>query len=180
MINLLPPPIKKQIAYAKRNRLARRYTLLLGSTLAISTAALGGAYFYVSMQLAQVDTELTAINDRLKQYNQVEKDAKAANARLQSLKTLATSQSKFSELLADIASVTPRGVAIDGMALTGDDKKPMRITAIASSYDTGLSLRDGLARSSRIAGADLESIARNDDGTYKVTVSVAFKTGSAK
>lgn len=180
MINLLPPETKTQMRFASYNAKLAHY-LKIGIALAVALAALFfGAHWYVGQQISAINSEIASRNNATAPYGKLLKEAAAVNSRLASYKTIVAGQSKFSLLLGDLAKATPQGVAIDAITLTGDDKKPVKLTALASSYEAALGFRDSLAASPRIGGADLETITRQDDGTYKVSVSIAFNPGQSR
>jgi Tfp pilus assembly protein PilN len=109
--------------------------------------------------------------------------AKDASERLNAIKFVQDTQTKFSTLIADVAKILPQGVSIDKVTLTGDDKKPVRLQVSSKSYEAILALRNSLVASSRISGADIESInQKSGDPVYsfKASVVVGFKPGLAK
>jgi hypothetical protein len=106
--------------------------------------------------------------------------AKDASGRINAIKYVLGAQTRFSAVIADIAKVEPAGVSIKSMTLTGVDKVPVTLIVQATSYNAALAFRNALVTSPRIAGADLESITSNNDGTYSANVVIAFKPGQAK
>ncbi len=180
MINLLPPDQKEQIRYAKLNRLALRYvwTLLvvagvLGGIFVWSFNRLGGETAQVAVDVKQKQGIITELNTSFMPK------AKDASDRLNAIKYVQATQTKFSAVVADIAKVVPKGVTIDNMTLTGDDKAPVKLAVTAQSYSAALAFRNALITSPRIAGADLESI-NSAGSTFQTSVVVAFKPGQAK
>jgi Tfp pilus assembly protein PilO len=82
-------------------------------------------------------------------------------------------------LLNDLSQFLPQGVALDGITLTGDDKKPLSVMISGATYDNILAFRNAVLLSPRIAGADLVSITNNANG-FQGNVVLAFKAGQAK
>lgn len=179
MINLLPPDINKQIKFGRRNAVLMRYLTLAVVVAVILAAEFIGGQIYVAQRIKAAEDEVANKNVSLAQYADVEKKVQAVNSRVTSIQAIQKSQSKFSLLLADLAAATPKGVAITSISLTGDDKKPVRVSATATDYATALSFRDSIAKSPRISAADIESIS-NSDKLKTVTVSFTFSAGKAK
>jgi hypothetical protein len=181
MINLLPPTQKEQIRYAKLNRIALRYVRVLLAVVVV----LGGIFAASVYQLRSVTTGVTKDVDQKTAMiallnNSFTPKAKDASDRLNAIKYVQDTQTHFSAVIADIAKVVPKGVSIDTMTLTGDDKTAMKIIMTTSSYAGALAFRNALITSPRIAGADLENITSSDGIIYQASVVVAFKPGQAK
>lgn len=181
MINLLPPVYKQQIAFAKRNAVIMRYLRLVIETGFV----IGVLVLVVSLKLnadtAQAEAILAPKDAAIRELEGMEKDARALSNKLNRIKTQRSSQSHFSALLADLAAVTPSGAFISAINLTGDQAKPVRISAVANSYETAVAIREAIVTSPRIAGADIETISPNSGGRdFSVTIVATFKPGQAR
>ncbi len=184
MINLLPQTLKEEVAYSRKNTTVMRY-LKLGIMVSVMLVAiLYGARYYLNQQIAQTQNSIANKQLQIGHYKSLQHDAKLVNARLVSIQKVQTGQAKFSLLLSDLAQYMPKGTAITSLTLTGDDKKPVRLTVEAQDYKTALGFRDSIARSQRISAADIETIEATTDAagktTYKVTITFTFSPGAAK
>ena len=180
-INLLPPQIKEQLAYSKRNIHLRRYVVLL-ALVAVSLASLiAGVYWYSGQQ---VDRLSQTLSDRQKQRSAY-KDTEAKLQSLQSsvglIEKLFTEKTQFSSVLGDLAAVLPSGTYIDSISLTGDDKKPLKLLVTADTLTQAGLVRNALLESTRISDIDIQSI-NKDEATnkYAVDLVIAFKEGQAR
>lgn len=184
MINLLPPDIKQEIIYSKRNSVLLHYTVLVGAVMIILAGALMAARLYLNSQIDSVSLQIQEKEAQIAKYKDLESTAKTLNARIVSIQKIQKDQAKFSVLLDDLAKNIPQGTAITSLTLTGNDKAPVQIKVKAVDYKTATSVREGISKSARISAADIESIqgpeGQNSDGTYTVTVSFAFNQGQAK
>jgi Tfp pilus assembly protein PilN len=180
MINLLPPQAKSESTYAKRNQVMLRYISLLILIALVLAVELGGAAVYIQQQGEKYTKETEAKTSQIATFKSLEDQAKAANSRLKAFKTLSGNQARFSSLLADLASHTPKGVSINSITLTGDASQAVKIAATANSYASAAGFRDALATSDRVKDAAIEDIANPGEGVYKVNVTVAFKPGGSK
>lgn len=181
MINLLPPDLKEQIRYAKLNRLALRYFRVLIAVVAVLAGVFASTFYLLDQQGANIAADVTAKQRKITELNKnVTPKAKDASDRLNAIKYVQATQTRFSAVVADIAKVVPQGVTIDSMTLTGVDTAPVKLAVTATTYEKALAFRNALITSPRIAGADLESIAVGSNNTYSTSVVIAFKPGQAK
>lgn len=177
MINLLPPQIKEQIAFSKRN--SKMVKLIW--VLSISAAVLGGLFFvgltYLNARNKTAETELhTALNAP---STEIEKTVQGINQKLSTVKKLGATKHRYSALLRELSAALPPGSFIREISLKGDNK-PIDLVVISSSYSSAVAARDSLAAlSDRIAGVDIETVS-SDSGNFAVTLNVAFKPGMAK
>ncbi len=184
MINLLPPGLKEQIHYARLNRLTLRYVRVVAVVLVVLAAIFVWTLHLLSAQAAAVTAD---VNDKQKTIAQLSNTllpkAKDASERLNAIKFVQGTQTRFSAVVADIAKVLPQGVSIDSMTLTGNDAQPVRIGVSSTSYDGVLAFRNALTTSPRIAGADIESIAQKPQAgaaAFAASIVIGFLPGKAK
>ena len=179
MINLMPPPVKEQLRYSKYNRAALHYLQLVVVVVAILAAIFMVAIIYLDRQVASIQTDLATKTQAIAAFAPDKAVAADAAARLNAIKLIQSSQTRFSQLLYDLAAVLPQGVSISGIALTGDATKPVIVSVSGHTYDQVLAFRDAVVTSPRIAGADLQNITQTTTG-YQAGVVLAFKPGEAK
>lgn len=181
MINLMPPDMKEQIKFAKFNRVLVRYLQLVVVVSLALGAVFGGAIYWIGQQTTVATADAADKQATITQLNkEFVPQAKAAAGRLNAIKFVQSSQTHFSQVIADIAKVIPNGVTIDTLTLTGQDNVPVTVAITADSYNDALAFRNALITSPRIAGADLESITTNDSKLYQANVVIAFKPGEAR
>lgn len=180
MINMLPPALKEQMRYARLNRLALQYVRGLAAMLVVLAAVFAVSLYFLNEQSAMLTNDVASKRESIKQYEPDVKLAQEAASRLAAIKTIQASQTRFSLLLDDLAKVLPRGVAIGSINLTGDDKKPVRVSVSGNSYNAILAFRESLAGSPRISGVDLENVTQSSPGVYAASVVIAFKPGQAR
>lgn len=179
MINLLPTDLKEQIRFAKLNRLALRYLQIVILILVILSIVFIAALFYINMQTTQVSKDVITKQAAIAATTGFQKQAKDASDRLVAIKSIQSSQTRFSLLLNDLAKVLPKGVSMDSITLTGNDKAPVKLSITGSTYDSILAFRESLVTSPRISGADLENITQSG-GFFTASVVIGFKPGQAR
>jgi cell division protein FtsL len=180
MINLLPPSFKEQVRFAKHNAILIRYLKLAVLLIIVLGVSFGGTYYYLTRRIASTNAAMASKQEVIGSYTDIETQVKELNSRVAAIKTIQSSQPRFSLLLSDIAKFTLKGTAISSLALTGDDSKPVVISATAGSYTAAVSLRDALVASPRISGADIQSITGQSDGSFSVNIVIGFKPGQAR
>lgn len=179
MINLLPPLVKEQIAYSKKSVGLFRYIMLIGGLGLILAATFLGAEWYVRQNLAREEEQLASRLKTVESFKGIETEVRDINGRLQSISTIQKSQAKFSNVLTDLAAALPKGAFINAITLTGDERKPLKISLTADSYATAVACRTALALSPRIANVDIDGISATTSG-FRADITLAFKPGLAK
>ncbi len=181
MINLLPPHLKEEIAYSKRNALMRRYVVVALVLAVVLVGGLLGGRYYLNRQVANTNAAIAVKQRQIAQYAGLANQASTLGERLTAIGAIQKNQAKFSELLSNLAAVMPQGTAISSLTLTGNDKQPVQLTVAATNYANALAFRDSIIASKRISAADIESITPGAvAGTYNVIVTFAFNPGEAK
>jgi Tfp pilus assembly protein PilN len=140
----------------------------------------GGALYLLKQQADAVAADVVG---KQKQIDEIGKKflpkATDASERLNAIKFVQTSQTKFSVLVADLVKVLPKDVDLESITLTGEAAKPVNMTVTAKTYDQVLALRNALVLSERVAAADIVSISQGT-GIWNATLNVAFKPGRAQ
>jgi Tfp pilus assembly protein PilN len=181
VINLMPPDLKSQIRFAKLNRLALRYLRVMFVVVVVLAVVFGGALYLLREQTNKVASDVTT---KQKDIEKISKDflpkAQDASERLNAIKFVQDSQTKFSVLIADLVKVLPKDTDLETVVLTGDEAKPVQMTVSTKTYDQVLALRKALAeKSTRIANADVVNIVQVQGG-WTGTLVIGFKPGMAK
>ncbi len=181
MINLIPPQLKQELKFARRNASLVRF-LVIAAILAVAVGSgFAGTTYYLNQRTAKVEQDIAAKKSSADSYHTTIAAAKALNDRVSAIKTIQSGQPKFSLLLSDIAKFTLKGTSISSISLTGADNKPVQISAVAANYTAAVSLRDALASSPRISAADIISVVNNSqNNNYTVVIVIGFKPGQAR
>lgn len=179
MINLLPPLVKEQMRFARMNASATKMVRLIIILLILVFGAFAGTFWLLDQKIASANRRLSDQQKQIDSYKSTEEQVRLVNERLSSIKNIQSLQPKFSALLVDLAAVTPKGVTLNGITLTGNDKKPVRLVVTANSTNAAVSYRETLLTSQRIQAADIENIAVANN-TVTATIAISFKPGKAK
>ncbi len=180
MINLLPPELKNQIAFAKRNATLVRYFRALIIAAIVLALVVTGSDWFVKHRLDQAAHDLADRMAKIATYSTTEQNAKNLQDQLQAISQVQQGQTHFSTLLQELATLTPAGVSWDSLNLSSDNKKPSQITVTANSFAAISGFRDALASSKRVQGVDIENITNPSAGAYKAQLDIAFKPGATR
>ena len=176
MINILPPELKEQIVYSKRNVIARNYLFALIIIALLVGAALTASHIYANQQISNLESDIERAAERAEEFEDLEASVSTLNTQLQAIDKLIEQRPQFALLLEDIASVLPPGSYINGISLSEDmEDQPMQLQITAQSQQQAISVRDELLESNRIQSADIQNVSDVDeDGTVNVSVVIAF------
>lgn len=181
MINVLPPEVKSQLNYAKRNSRLLRYVSLTGLVLLALSALLGTGFWYADRQINSYQQSLAIKQTERQSHAETEAKIESLQANLNLIDKLLTEKTRYSILLNDLAAVLPDNSYITHLTLTGDDKEPLEISVATDSFNRAAEVRNGLISSKRIKSADIQNVSENEDGEgYNAVIIAAFEPGQAR
>ncbi len=146
MINLLPPDIKAEYGYARRNsHLVHLVTvLMLGLVGLAAIAAAGFVYLHqsASAYTRQADTTKQTLVDQ--NQAEIEKQAGEMSDNLKLAVQVLSQEVLFSQLLKQLAVVVPSNVNLTGVTIS-ELKGALDITASTRDYNAATQLQVNLA-----------------------------------
>jgi Tfp pilus assembly protein PilN len=162
MINLLPPALKENYRYARRNRRLLKWIVAL-------IASLCGVAFITSVGLLTINNSIDSYKSRITttQYQLTKGNSGAAEQQVvaisNNLKLMVDVLSKevlFSKLLAQLGSITPPNVILTNLSIA-QNQSAIEITAQTVNYNAATQLQVNLSDPSNkiFTKADLVSIA---------------------
>ena len=178
MINLLPPKLKSEYHYARRNTLLRRWLGIIGASfvgLAVITA--GGAW-YLRQTASTFTAQATAMEQTLESQKQteIETQVKDISNNLKLSVQVLSQEVLFSQLFKQLAVIVPTNATLSNLSITqltgGVD-----ITAKTTDYNAATQLQVNLADPSNkiFSKADIVGITcttGTSAGRYPCTVTV--------
>lgn len=180
MINLLPPPLKEQVRYARMNRIVLRYLKLTALVVVVLAAVFAGADYLIRQQINSIASDTASKESQLAaERNSFLPEAEDANQRLSAIEYVQSTQTDFSGLISQIVSLMPVGVSLSGISLTGDSQQPVTLSISAQTYDEVLALRNSLTNDPNISAVDIVSITGKSTA-WSGTLVIAFKPGKAQ
>lgn len=158
MINLVPPAIKEERRYGRKNVSLFGYSIALALTaLATAIIMIVGIQFIASDEpmlqerLDESNVEIAALESDIKPVEQIAE-------RLETAKQLDDKSIDFSELIPKIAAVLPDGVVLNALALTGGSTDPLQLDVDLRSAELGPVTIRNLIDSDLFEAADISTL----------------------
>ena len=190
MINLLPPIIKENRDYGRKNLSLLGYSIAL-----LATALMTAGIMVVSLQfIGAEEPELRKKNNEDQQtIAKLEEEVKKVESiatQLQTAKKINDLSISFSELIPKIGAVLPDGVILNALSFTGGPTDPLQLDVDLTNASLAAILIRNLDESELFEAADISSLSPRGTGTaadttetntYSFTASItASFTGTAE
>ena len=162
-LNLLPPAIKEDIAYAKKN--ASLYQVLIKLIAGfVAMAAIVGVVGYIVYSNQQIASEEKNVSEnQLASWKTTESDAKDFSDRLTLVSTIGASRLDWPLIFSEIAKSTPANVKMSSFDFTKNATDRATLSGFAmSNADIG-TFRELLSKSSLFNYVDIENTATATD-----------------
>lgn len=180
MINLLPPDVKENYLYARRNTLLRKWAIVL----IISIIALGGIIVAGNMYLNQSSRNLSKqISEgteqlKIQKLEETQKQVEGISSSLKLVVQVLGREVLFSKLLQQIGAAMPPGAVLTNLSIN-KLQGGLDLQAAATSYQTATQVQVNLQDPANkiFEKADIVSIQCGNSGsalskTYPCTVQV--------
>lgn len=189
MINLLPPDLKSDYRYARRNTSFVHYIALFGLGLAGLAFIVVAGIFYLQQSSKTYLAQAEGIEQSLGQQKQeeVEKKVQDISNSLKLAVQVLSQQILFSQLLKQLGTVTPSNTILSGISIT-ELQGALDVTARTKDYQAATQLQINLADSANriFSKADIVTITCASSATdpalakypCSVTVRAQFATDS--
>jgi Tfp pilus assembly protein PilN len=181
MINLLPPEMKQSYRYARRNRQLVFWSAAF--LVAITGVAIltGSGLAVMNRSINTHKTDIAAIETRLTSQNLsgTKKEVTAISTNLNLMVGVLSKQVLFSELLTQLANITPPNVILTNLSIS-QTVSAIDVTARATDYNSAAQLQTNLADPNNkiFSSADIVDIncsgatAEGNAATYPCTVTI--------
>lgn len=181
MINILPPEIKQQLSYARRNTKLLRQLLVSFAVATLLAGLMWLSFWYVNKQTLDYQAALGHRQADREAYKDVELKVQTMQSNLGLIEKLLNEKTKYSALLDDLAATLPSGSYINHLSLTGNEKEPLELLITVDSFNKAAELRNSLIASARIKSADIQSVTEDKKtGSFNVVIIAAFEPGQAR
>lgn len=146
MINLLPPEIKQDYRYARRNRHLLHWAAGFVAAIAGLAVIAAAGLFYLNNSADTYNQQIASTDGQLQSQNLagVEKQVTDISNNLQLSVQVLSKEVLFSQLLSRLGSVTPPDVILTGLSIS-QTQGAIDITAQTKNYDAGTQLQANLA-----------------------------------
>jgi Tfp pilus assembly protein PilN len=174
-LNLLPPNIKEDIDYAKKN--AAIYQLLVkfvaGFIIMATTVGVVGYIVYSNKMIAEEEKAVTKA--QLESWTNTERDALDFANRLNLVDKIDGEKINWDHVFAEIASSTPANVRLVSYDFTNNAKERVGLTGLAATNTDISTFRELLSKSSLFQYVDIESIVAATNPTDSSRKAASFK-----
>jgi Tfp pilus assembly protein PilN len=161
MINLLPPQLKQDYFYARRNSSLRKVVGMFGAGLAgmILLVAVGIVYLNSTAQTFKVNAANTEQSLTAQKQTEVEAQVTDISNSLKLAVQVLSKEVLFSQLLKQLGTTIPAHANLTGLSIS-DISGGVDITARATDYNTATQLQVNLAdpKNKIFAKADIVSV----------------------
>jgi len=182
MINLLPPAMKQEYRFARRNTSLVHWAIVFAVGMVGIAVVIGFGQLYIQNSIKNYAAQADASRAQLKAQKLDETQARVSDisSSLKLLVQVLSKQILFSKLIQQIGSVTPPGAALTDLQI-GKLEGATNLQFIASDYQTGTQVQVNLQDPANkiFDKADLLSIncsvtATNPKYPCQVTIRAAF------
>jgi len=175
MINLLPAETKDTYRYARHNRALLRWITACVCSILGGAVLAGGGYLYLNRSITDTNLQITNSNKQLQSQHlgTVQKQVTSISNNLRLTVQVLSQEILFSELLKQLASVTPSNVVLTNLAIT-QAQGGVDITAQTGNYSAATQLQLNLAdpKNQIFSQADIVSINCTTTGKYPCTATL--------
>lgn len=179
MINLLPPAVKAERSYGRKNAALFKYLFVVIQVALLIAGTTIGGFVYGNARLNQLNREHAELETQLGAVKSIEEDAKSLRDKLTALKTLFASETNYVSLLQDIEAAIIPGSRLTALELTGREKEALEMTFLVTNEIKAAELKQSLEASDRFSFVDIQSIRPSPQGV-EVDYRLSFESGKAR
>lgn len=180
MINLLPPALKQDYHFARRNRQLLRWAIAFGAAIAgvivITFAGIFDMNNSIDNYQSQVDSSKIQLANQHSDTTQ--KQVADISNNLKLMNKVLSKEVLFSKLLGRLGSITPSGVELTNLSIS-QAESAIDITAQTSSYTAATQLQTNLAAPGNqifskadLVSIDCHSLGAGQNTNYPCTASI--------
>lgn len=174
MINLLPPGVKAEVAYARRNNGLLRYCFFMLVVMAgiVAITGFGVLYMQNSKNAYEDQVDRTAQSLKAQNLDSVQKQAEEMSGNIKLATGVLSRQILFSKLLRQIGASMPADTSLSDLKIIKGDLG-ITLTAVATNYNSASQVQVNLSDPANkiFTKADLVSIScESNNKIYPCTV----------
>lgn len=147
MINLLPPDVKQQIAYARRNTSLRNWLLALLGAVVCICAVVGAGQLYLRHSIDNYTSQLATGQQQLKDQHleETQQEIEAVSSNLKLVTQVLSRAVLFSKLLSQVGSAIPSGSVLTNLSISNKVQGGIDLSFSSTDYQTGTQIQLNLA-----------------------------------
>jgi Tfp pilus assembly protein PilN len=168
MINLLPPELKQQYVYGRRNTVLRRWAAAMVFGLAGVAIVTFAGLFLMQQSIVTYRGQVSSSNQLLdsQKLEQTRAHAKEITASVKLAEDVLAKEILFSKLITQIGKVTPPNTSLTDLNI-GKDQNSLEIKAVSSDYTSATQLQVNLQDPANkiFSKADIQTITCGTNAT---------------
>lgn len=147
MINLLPPEVKQQITYARRNTSLRRWLFALLGAIVCICAVVGAGQLYLQHSIDNYSGQLATGQQQLKdqRLEETQQEIEAVSSNLKLVTQVLSRAVLFSKLLSQVGSAIPSGSVLTNLSISNKVQGGIDLSFSSTDYQTGTQIQLNLA-----------------------------------
>jgi Tfp pilus assembly protein PilN len=165
MINLLPPELKQEYHYARRNKRLVRWALVLVVAIAGVAVITGSGLVVMSRSVEKNKSDIAKVKADLDRQNidGVQREVTVISANLRLMVNVLSKEILFSKLLVQLGNATPSAVILTNLSIS-QTSTAIDLTARAIDYGSAAQLQANLAAPENkiFSKADIVNISCSD------------------
>jgi len=166
-LNLLPPEIKEEIAFSKKNAKLVRYLGFSLSGVILIFAFFFGLGLAINNERNIYEVQKASSARIIEADKKMQENAKDLSDRLALIKKLQNGRPDWTTIFQTLSDNTPTGVQLDGIDISTLKNSRAKITGIAKSDRDIVLFKDLLSQTKVFLYVDIENIAQASDPTGK-------------
>lgn len=145
MINLLPPDVKQNITYARRNTQLLRWSIILLLSIVSVFGFVGAGTLYMNSSIKTIGAQVASGQEQLKlaKTEDTQKRVEEISGSLKLVVQVLSRQVQFSKLLQQIGSAMPPGSILTNLSIT-KIQGGIDLSAAARDYQTATQVQVNL------------------------------------
>lgn len=188
MINLLPPELKEQRKYGRKNNALFGYSVALIATGLVTAGIMIAGIQFIATDEPKMKETLASTQSEIQILESEIASIETVAERLATAKAIDDSSVKFSELIPKIGAVLPDGVILNALSLSGGVTDPLQLDVNLVSADLAPIMIRNLVDSDLFEAADIATLTpvgsdseELSTTTYQFTASISASfTGTAE
>lgn len=155
-INLVPPQLKAKRQMEKIAGITFSALMVVLMILILVIATVFIAKFFIQRELADIEEKTGQQEMKALQYKEIEKQIEITNSKLSNINEVDGQRIIWSNIIGEIARLTPKNVQIQTLSLAGDSKK-ITFTGNAASRNEIAAFKDNLSSSKKFSAVTFTS-----------------------
>lgn|GEM_PF-5252154 len=183
MINLLPPQVKSDAAYAKRNSLIVRFVIVMIVVAIALSLLMAGGVLYANTGANRLEKQLGNREQQISDLDEARREAASISATVDTIENLLDQQSYYSHFIAELGQTMPDWAAIRTVTLERTQNgqpdpnsgKRVDLQVILDDIERVSQLRTILLSMERVDFVDIQQ-AQDSDTTVNTLIVLGLNT----